>query len=61
MATEASFTSGPLIVLRSLIAGFTLYIFVKAFGFSIKIPAKDALLAGLVGQLGISTYQVLIY
>lgn len=61
MATESSFTSGPLIVLRSLIAGFTLYIFVKAFGFSIKIPAKDALLAGLVGQLGISTYQWLIY
>lgn len=61
MATESSFTSGPLIVLRSLIAGFTLYIFVKALKLTIKIPAKDALLAALVGQLGISSYQWLIY
>jgi drug/metabolite transporter (DMT)-like permease len=61
MATESSFTSGPLIVLRSILAGLTLYIFVKTFKLSLKIPIKDALLAALVGQLGISSYQWLIY
>lgn len=61
MATESSFSSGPLIVLRSLLAGLTLYIFIKLFSLTIKIPVKDALLAGLVGQLGISSYQYLIY
>lgn len=61
MATEASFSSAPLIVLRSIIAGLTLYIFIRLLGLTIKIPIKDALLAGLVGQLGISSYQWLIY
>lgn len=61
MATESSFSSAPLIVLRSILAGITLYIFIKLFGLTIKIPLKDALLAGLVGQLGISSYQWLIY
>lgn len=61
MATEESFTSGPLIVLRSLLAGFTLFTFIKIFKLSIRIPYKDALLAALVGQLGISSYQWLIY
>lgn len=61
MATEDSFSSGPLIVLRSIIAGITLYIFVRILKLSIRIPAKDALFAALVGQLGISSYQWLIY
>jgi drug/metabolite transporter (DMT)-like permease len=61
MATEESFTSGPLIVLRSVLAGFTLFTFIKIFKLSIRIPYKDALLAALVGQLGISSYQWLIY
>lgn len=61
MATEDSFTSGPLIVLRSFIAGITLYIFVRILKLSIRIPVKDALFAALVGQLGISSYQWLIY
>lgn len=61
MATEDSFTSGPLIVLRSFIAGITLYIFIRILKLSIRIPPKDALFAALVGQLGISSYQWLIY
>jgi len=61
MATEDSFTSGPLIVLRSVLAGLTLFIFIRILKLSIRIPAKDALMAALVGQLGISSYQWLIY
>jgi drug/metabolite transporter (DMT)-like permease len=61
MATEDSFTSGPLIVLRSVLAGLTLFIFIRILKLSIRVPAKDALMAALVGQLGISSYQWLIY
>lgn len=61
IASEASFSPAPLVVLRSALVAVLLALIALVMRISLKISGKDLIAAALVGQLGISTYQWFLY
>jgi drug/metabolite transporter (DMT)-like permease len=61
IAAQQSFTPAPLVFLRAIMVTGALIGLAGLMKISIKISGKDLFLAGLIGQLGITGYQWLLY
>jgi drug/metabolite transporter (DMT)-like permease len=61
IAAQQSFTPAPLVLLRAILVTIALVGLAKLMQISIKISTKDLLLAGFIGQLGITGFQWLLY
>jgi len=61
IAAQQSFTPAPLVLLRAILVTAALLGLAKLMQISVKISIKDLLLAGFIGQLGITGFQWLLY
>lgn len=61
IAAETSFTPAPLVLLRSIMVAALLFLLALLMQINLRISLRDLLLTALIGQLGISMYQWLLY
>lgn len=61
IAAQASFSPAPLVLLRAIIVSLALIGLAIAMRISMQISAQDLIMAAVLGQLGISGFQWLLY